>query len=299
MFDQMGIQPLNQDALIDGLFATIPVKVLGGEVVGNLEVSNDPKRPMTPEDIAFLQQVSEQVALALEGARLTAQTQSALAQTEKLYEASRAITATHDEIETVTELVKRIDHTSLDRVVAAMKISDDPVTAHVVAVWDRNGMEDRFIGNRFTDGQIPLISKMHWDEATLINDFDDASNVDPVTQKTFQALGVKSAAIVPISSSGNLIGWILLETTRAPRQFGAEVQSILALAGQSATVIQGQRLLVQSQRQADRESALNTISQKIQSATTVEAVLQIAARELGHALGAPMTIAQLSMKDKR
>ena len=52
-------------------------------------------------------------------------------------------------------------------------------------------------------------------------------------------------------------------------------------------------------RQAEREGLLNVISQKIQSATTVEAVLQIAARELGHALGAPMTIAQLSMKDRK
>ncbi len=299
MFDRNGVQPVDDPALAGERFTHVPMKVLGGEVVGNLAVADDPEHPISKDDLDFLQQVSEQVALALEGARLSAQTQSALEQTEKLYEASRAITATHDEIETVTELVKRIDHTSLDRVVAAMKISDVPVTAHVVAVWDRNGMEDRFIGNRFTDGQIPLISKMHWDEATLINDFDDASNVDLVTQKTFKALGVKSAAILPISSSGNLIGWILLETTRAPRQFGAEVPSILALAGQAATVIQGQRLLVQSQKQADRESTLNVISQKIQSATTVEAVLQIAARELGHALGAPMTIAQLSMKDRK
>jgi K+-sensing histidine kinase KdpD len=53
-----------------------------------------------------------------------------------------------------------------------------------------------------------------------------------------------------------------------------------------------------AQRQAERETMLNTINQKIQSATSVEAVLQIAARELGHALGAPMTIAQLSMQDK-
>jgi K+-sensing histidine kinase KdpD len=53
-----------------------------------------------------------------------------------------------------------------------------------------------------------------------------------------------------------------------------------------------------AQKQADREAMLNTINQKIQSATSVEQVLQIAARELGHALGAPMTIAQLSMQDQ-
>jgi GAF domain-containing protein len=65
-----------------------------------------------------------------------------------------------------------------------------------------------------------------------------------------------------------------------------------------ATALQNARSFTRAQKQAERETTLNLISQKIQSATTVDAVLQIAARELGHALGAPMTIAQLSMKDK-
>ncbi|MBI5352767.1 MAG: GAF domain-containing protein [Chloroflexi bacterium] len=71
------------------------------------------------------------------------------------------------------------------------------------------------------------------------------------------------------------------------------------LASQVSTALQNARSFERAQQQAQRESTLNLISQKIQSATTVEAVLQIAARELGHALGAPMTIAQLSMKDKK
>ena len=70
------------------------------------------------------------------------------------------------------------------------------------------------------------------------------------------------------------------------------------LASQVATALQNARSFTRAQKQAERETTLNLISQKIQSATTVDAVLQIAARELGHALGAPMTIAQLSMKDK-
>jgi K+-sensing histidine kinase KdpD len=64
-------------------------------------------------------------------------------------------------------------------------------------------------------------------------------------------------------------------------------------------VLENRRQFERAQKQAERESMLNIISQKIQSATSVEAVLQIAARELGHALGAPMTIAQLSMKDRK
>jgi GAF domain-containing protein len=78
-----------------------------------------------------------------------------------------------------------------------------------------------------------------------------------------------------------------------------EIRLFTALAPQISTVLENRRQFERAQQQADRESTLNLISQKIQSATTVEAVLQIAARELGHALGAPMTIAQLSMKDKK
>jgi K+-sensing histidine kinase KdpD len=64
-------------------------------------------------------------------------------------------------------------------------------------------------------------------------------------------------------------------------------------------VLENRRQFERAQKQAERETTLNIISQKIQGATTVEAVLQIAARELGHALGAPRTIAQLSIKDKK
>ena len=71
----------------------------------------------------------------------------------------------------------------------------------------------------------------------------------------------------------------------------------MALGPQVSTVLENRRQFERAQKQAEREAMLNVINQKIQSATSVEAVLQIAARELGHALGAPMTVAQLTMKD--
>jgi signal transduction histidine kinase len=80
MFDQAGTRPVERSGLTEELFAKIPLTVLGGEVIGSLSVADDPQRPMTLEDRTFLQQISEQVTLALESARLFEQTQVALSE---------------------------------------------------------------------------------------------------------------------------------------------------------------------------------------------------------------------------
>ncbi|HEY5730538.1 MAG TPA: GAF domain-containing protein, partial [Anaerolineales bacterium] len=107
-----------------------------------------------------------------------------------------------------------------------------------------------------------------------------------------------SELAVPLVIGDRVLGVLDVQSDRI-NAFTEEDASIqTTLASQVATAMQNARSFTQAQKQAERESTLNVINQKIQSATSVEAVLQIAARELGHALGAPMTVAQLSMKDK-
>jgi GAF domain-containing protein len=65
------------------------------------------------------------------------------------------------------------------------------------------------------------------------------------------------------------------------------------LASQVATALQNARLIADAQRQVERESMLNTIGQKIQSAATIEVALKTAARELGHVLGMKPTLIAL------
>ncbi|MGB8984079.1 MAG: GAF domain-containing protein, partial [Anaerolineales bacterium] len=83
MFDQAGLRPVQDTGLAEELFASVPLTVPGGEVIGSLSIADDPLRPISPDDEAFLQQVSEQVALALESARLFEQTQSALGEVRR------------------------------------------------------------------------------------------------------------------------------------------------------------------------------------------------------------------------
>ena len=107
-----------------------------------------------------------------------------------------------------------------------------------------------------------------------------------------------SEMAVPLVIGDRILGVLDVQSDRVNAFSDEDANIQTTLASQVATAMQNASSFTQAQKQAERESTLNIINQKIQSATSVEAVLQIAARELGHALGAPMTIAQLSMKDK-
>lgn len=102
---------------------------------------------------------------------------------------------------------------------------------------------------------------------------------------------------VPLLIGNKILGVLDVQADHVDAFTEEDASIYSTLAAQIATALQNAQSFAQAQQQADRESKLNVISQKIQSATTVEAVLQIAARELGHTLGAPLTIAQLGLKE--
>jgi len=303
IFDQSGIKPLESVDLTDGLFAKVPMTVLGGEVVGDLAVANDSQLPMSEDDIAFLQQVSEQVALALEGARLTAQTQSALAQSEKLFEASRILTQAADLQELAASTVKMLGITEINRAVLVTFNYNEKTEIESLDVvanwWDGTGYEATAVGTRYTFDTLLEMSLFVSPQPIFFNDTLNDERADPTTLQLAQRLNLRAVAVLPLYSGAKQGGALILEA-EAPHEFTEEeIRLFSALAPQISTVLENRRQFERARQQAEREGLLNTISQKIQSATTVEAVLQIAARELGHALGAPMTIAQLSMKDKK
>ena len=65
-----------------------------------------------------------------------------------------------------------------------------------------------------------------------------------------------------------------------------DVTLLESLAGQVAITLQNARSYEQSRSQAEMESLVNVIGQKIQRATSMEETLQTAIRELGTAIGA-------------
>jgi GAF domain-containing protein len=165
--------------------------------------------------------------------------------------------------------------------------------------WNGSGHEPSEIGRHYsieTLNVLPLFMSATpvFSDDTFHDERVNGAALELVTQQN-----IRSMAVLPLYLGGRQVGVLFLESEETHNFTQSDTRLFTAVAPQIATVLENRRQFERAQQQAERETTLNLISQKIQSATTVEAVLQIAARELGHALGAPMTIAQLSMKDKK
>jgi GAF domain-containing protein len=109
----------------------------------------------------------------------------------------------------------------------------------------------------------------------------------------------RSELAVPMMVGGRVIGVFDVQSDVIGRFTDSDINIQTTLAAQVATSIQNVRSFEQSKTQADFESLVNTIGQKIQRATTVEDTLQTAIRELGSALGATRVRATLSGRPNR
>lgn len=105
--------------------------------------------------------------------------------------------------------------------------------------------------------------------------------------------GTSAEVAVPISYGGEVLG--VLDVQHNVRGgLGEDDTALLeSVAGQVAVALQNARLLQEAEQRAQQAAVMNVIGQRIQRATSVEEVLQVAARELALALNSDRARVQL------
>jgi HAMP domain-containing protein len=98
---------------------------------------------------------------------------------------------------------------------------------------------------------------------------------------------------LPIAIGERVLGVLDVQHDVSDGLVEEDVQVLQSVAYQVAIAIQNAQSFDQARKQAEREAMINAINQKIQSATSVMAVLQIAAEELGHVFDEQKTSVQL------
>jgi len=107
----------------------------------------------------------------------------------------------------------------------------------------------------------------------------------------------RSELAVPMIVGGNVIGVFDIQSEQVGRFTDSDVNIQTTLAAQLATSIQNVRSFEKSRKQAELESLVNAIGQKIQRTTSIEETLQTAIRELGIAVGATRVKANISARN--
>jgi GAF domain-containing protein/HAMP domain-containing protein len=104
----------------------------------------------------------------------------------------------------------------------------------------------------------------------------------------------RSEIAVPIAAGERVLGVLDVQHNVAGGLGQADADLLQSIAGQVAIALQNTRLFAETRQKAEHEARINVINQHIQRATTLDSMLQVAAREVGQALGAQRVAVQLA-----
>jgi PAS domain S-box-containing protein len=219
----------------------IPIST-GDRVLGVLDVQHDVTDGLGEEDVNALQSIANQVAVALQNARLFDQTREA---TERF---ELAVAGSNDGV--------------WDWNIVTNEVYYSPRLKEMV------GYSDDEFGNDFAEFEEKLHPEDHDRVMQTVGDYLEGKV--PVYEPEFR-----------FRHKDGSYRWILARGTAVRNEEGAPVR----MAGSHTDITESRTQLDSAQKQADYETKLNTIAQKIQNTATIEEAMQITARELGHALG--------------
>ncbi|MBI5080838.1 MAG: PAS domain S-box protein [Chloroflexi bacterium] len=231
-----------------------------GEVIGELAV-------LEPQEILEARQITEAIAQRLsahvENLRLTEQTQSALAQTESLYKASRRLTAATDLQEMVAAVAEGIPLRGISRAILVTfeyNTQNEMIATLVRANWHSGkGHPPTAIGTRYPTDTFSSMNIMLSPTPVFIEDAPTDDRLDPQIKEVHRSHNTHAIAILPLLS-GRQLGALILQSEERHRFTERDTQPFVALAGQMTVAIERQRLLDETQKRADELEAVAEVT---------------------------------------
>jgi GAF domain-containing protein len=278
-----------------------PIK-LRDEIIGVLDLQEiDVERVWTDDEIALVQAVADQLGQALEGARLFEQTQASLSETQTLFDTSRNLAA--------AQKMEEIWHAIIDAArgrgadACGLFLFDTMERANarqlvLTTAWDRLGTPRMPVGTDLPLDSFSMFDTLRPDSSFEIADLAHAKNLDDGIRQLLTDLGFEALLHQPIAVRDRWFG-LLTVLYETPHAFaGAETGFYRTLADQAALAIEGQRLLAESRRRAEREQLIRHITDKVRATSSIESILQTTVQELSRAMGLPRAFIRLGTEEE-
>jgi GAF domain-containing protein len=228
-----------------------------GQVIGAMTIQSAEEAAFDEADIAVLQTMADQVAVAIDNARLFAEAQAALAEMEAIHR---------------RYLGRAWAEYALARAISGYEQTD----AGIMSLDDKVLPEVR----QAVTEQRPVVWRGDGDE-------------DITQDATKESLA--SALVVPILLRGQPIGALGFKEANGKRQWSAEDVALAeAIAEQLALAMDNLRLLDETQRRAARERLTSEVTARMRQTLDMENVLKTATAEFYRALGLEEVVIRLA-----
>ena len=219
-------------------FLSVPL-IAGGEVIGVINVHHKDSRVHTPDEVALLSFVGEQMGGAIAKSRLAVQTESAMRRLETLTSIAEAVSA-ESYLDRILHSISSMLADSFDaQVCSIMLVDEEKRELNLSAArsassdyLDRRTLkiDESLIGHTVTEGR-PL---------TFQNVLEDSRFRYPELAKK---LGLASLLSVPLFARDRIIGVINVYTKTHWVFTDEEIDFVKVVASQTATAVENARLM--------------------------------------------------------
>jgi putative methionine-R-sulfoxide reductase with GAF domain len=250
----------------------------------------------TPDEFAALALVFNQMTEQLRGLigsleQLVADRTRALATS---FQVSRRLSTILDQRQLLSEVVEQV-RTAFDYYHAQIYLYDE--ARENLVMEGGTGQPGRTMlasGHKLSPGQGLVGKAAETGQPVIVSDVTK----DPNWLSNRLLPATRSEIAVPIMLGDVVLGVLDVQHNIPGGLRQSDAELIQSIANQVAIALQNAKLYQDVQYKAEHETLVNRVSQRIQHAATIEHVLQVAAEELGNALGGRRTNIQLSMRSE-
>ncbi|HPH94483.1 MAG TPA: GAF domain-containing protein [Anaerolineaceae bacterium] len=265
----------------------IPLKS-GDKIIGAVDVQSTQINAFMPDDIAILQVLADQVAVAVSNTSLYDNAQRHLLQQRLLHEITTAASASQSVSDALKVIVDGLRTILPESHIGIFLLNPETEMLELKA-WAGYERVANIEQTRVRLGQGIIGSTLSERKVVWVKD----TRTDP----RYVALddNIRSEIAAPLFFGDEAIGVINVESYDLAA-FGEEDRDMLGtLGGSMAAIVINARLLEQVRKQIERQYLLYEVTSRIRRATDINAILATSADEINKALGARRTSIEVTI----
>jgi GAF domain-containing protein/DNA-binding response OmpR family regulator len=268
----------------DGHSALAAPLRLRDQVIGAIALEEmDEDRSWTENEIELVEAVSEQVALALENARLFEEARRRLQEQTMLFTVSQRFSGAPLQPNEIAEtIVREFVEVMGVRECSLSVIGADEDTLHILADLyvdeEKGGIRQERERRVYRLSDYPATARAIETVQPLVVQANDP-DADPAELAYMQEHGVKTLAIIPLAVKRQAIGIVELEVWDREHHYTQEqINLAVTLANQAAVALENARLFEETRTHVEELAVLNELGQALTTRLDVEEVLEEAYR---------------------